>query len=161
VFPEIVLGRSKGNLDKRPPFRSLRFSDQAHVCFTRKPVPLARIAGNAGANHVFPSRRPAPVARYDVIQIKVTPIEELAAVLAGVLVALKHVVSGEFYFLLWKPIEHKQHDHPWDTDLKRNGRDHFMLGRVRGQIAPTFEIVRRKIVRRIRRNNLGVPRVNE
>jgi len=34
-----------------------------------------------------------------------------------------------------------------------------MIGRVRGQVAPAFEIVRRKIVRVIRRNNLGVPRV--
>jgi len=51
VLPEIVLGRSKGDLDKRPPLRSLRFADQAHVCFTRKPVALARIARDAGANH--------------------------------------------------------------------------------------------------------------
>ena len=118
VFPEIVLGRSKSDLDKRPPLRSLRSADQAHVSFTRKPVALARIARDAGANHVFPSRGPAAVARDDVIQIKVTPIEEFATVLAGVLVALKHVVSGEFYFLLRKPIEDKQHDHPWDTDLE-------------------------------------------
>ncbi len=97
----------------------------------------------------------------DVIQIKVTTIEEFAAVLAGVLVALKHVVSGEFYFLLRKPIEHKQHDHPRDLDLERDGRNHFMIGRVRGQIAPAFEVVRRKVVRVIRRNNLGVPCVYE
>ena len=61
-----------------------------------------------------------------MIQIKVTPIEEFAAVLTGVLVSLKHVVSGEFYFLLRKPIEHKQHDHPRDLDLERDGRNHFM-----------------------------------
>jgi len=36
-----------------------------------------------------------------------------------------------------------------------------MFGRVRGQIAPAFEIVRRKIVRVIRRNNLGVSAVYE
>jgi hypothetical protein len=131
VFPEIVLGRSKGDLDKRPPLWSLRFADQAHVCLTREPVALARIARDAGANHVFPSRRPAPVARHDMIQIKVTPIEEFATVLAGVLVALKYVVSGEFHFLLRKPIEHKQHDHPRDLDLERDGRNHFMIGRVR------------------------------
>ena len=161
MLPEIVLGRSKRDLDKRPPLRPLRFADQAHVRFTRKPVAFARIAWDAGANHVFPSRRPAPVARHDVIQIKVTPIEEFATVLAGVLVSLKHVVSGEFYFLLRKPIEHKQHDHPRDLDLERDGRNHFMIGRVRGQIAPAFEIVRRKVVRVIRRNNLGVPCVYE
>jgi hypothetical protein len=86
VLPEIVLGRSKRDLNKWPPLRPLRFADQAHVRFTRKPVAFARIARNTRANHVFPSRRPAPVARHDVIQIKVTPIEEFAAVLAGVLV---------------------------------------------------------------------------
>src|SRR6266550_5907754 len=136
VFPEIVLRRSKSDLDKRPPLWPLRFADQAHVCFAREPIALTRIAWDAGANHVFPSRRPAPVAWHDVIQIKVTPIEEFATVLAGVLVALKNVVSGEFYFLLRKPIEHKQHDHPRDLDLERDGRNHFMIGRVRGQIAP-------------------------
>ena len=161
VLPEIVLGRSKRDLNKWPPLRSLWFADQAHVRFTRKPVAFARIARDAGANHVFPSRGPAPVAWHDVIQIKVTPIEEFAAVLAGVLVSLKHVVSGEFYFLLRKPIEHKQHDNPRDPDLERDGRNHFMIGRVRGQIAPAFEIVRRKVVRVIRRNNLGVPCVYE
>jgi len=151
-----MLGRSKRDLNKRPPLRPLGFTDQAHVRFTRKPVAFARIARNTRANHVFPSRRPAPVAWHDVIQIKVTAIKELAAVLAGVLVSLKHVVSGEFYLLLRKSIEHKQHDHPRDPDLERNGRNQFMIRRVRGQIAPAFEIVRRKAVRLIRRNNLGV-----
>jgi hypothetical protein len=161
VLPEIVLWSSKRNLDEWPPLWPLRFADQAHVRFTRKPVPFARIARDAGANHVFPGRRPAPIARHDMIQIKLAPVEELAAVLAGVLVSLKHVVSGEFYFLLWKPIEHKQHDHPWEPDLERDGGDYFMVGRVRGQIAPAFEIVRRKVVGIIRRNNLGVSRVYE
>jgi hypothetical protein len=27
-------------------------------------------------------------------------------------------VSGEFYFLLRKPIEHEEHDHPRDPDLE-------------------------------------------
>jgi len=157
VLPEIVLGRSKRDLNKRPPLRPLRSADQAHVRLTRKPVALARIAWDAGANHIFPSRCPAPVARHDVIQIKLAAIEQLAAILAGVLVSLEYVVSGEFYFLLRKPIEHKQHDYPRDLDLERNGRNHFMIGSVRRQIAPALEIVRRKVVCVIRRNDLGVP----
>ena len=118
MLPEIVLGRSKRDLDKRPPLRPLRFTDQAHVRFTRKPIALARIAGDARAHNIFPRRGPAPVAGHDMIQIKFAAIEELAAVLAGVLISLKHVVSGEFYFLLRKPIEHKQHDHPRDPNLE-------------------------------------------
>ena len=161
MLPEIVLRSRKRNLNKWPPFRPLRFANQTHVRFTREPVALSGIASDAGANHVLPGGRPPAVARHDVIQIELAPIEELAAVLAGVLVSLKHVVSGEFYFLLRKPIEHKQHDHPRDLDLERDGRNHFMIGRVRGQIAPAFEIVRRKGVRVIRRNNLGVPCVYE
>ena len=75
MLPEIVLGRSKRDLNKWPPLRPLGFADQAHVRFTRKPVAFARIARNTRANHVFPSRRTAPVAWHDVIQIKLAPIE--------------------------------------------------------------------------------------
>ena len=81
-----MLRRSKGDLNEWSPLRPLGFADQAHVRLARKPVAFARIARNTRANHVFPSRRPAPVARHDMIQIKLTPIEEVAAVLAGVLV---------------------------------------------------------------------------
>ena len=129
--------------------------------FTGQPVSFPRIARNAGANHVFPNSRPATVTRHDVIQIELAAIEQLAAVLAGVLVTLEYVVPREFYFFLREPIEYEQHDHPWNANLERNSRDHFMVGCVRGQIAPAFEIVRRKIVRVIRRNNLGVARVYE
>src|SRR4029453_3582207 len=100
VFPEVVLGCSKSNLDERPPFRSLRFTNQTHVRFPRKPITLSRVTRDAGANHIFPSRGAATVARDHVIQIKFATIEEVAAVLAGVLVSLKHVVPREFYFFL-------------------------------------------------------------
>ena len=86
--------------------------------FARKAVAFARIARNTRANHVFPSRGTAPVARHDVIEIKIAPIEERAAILASVLVSLEYVVAREFYFLLWKPIEHKQHDHARDADFE-------------------------------------------
>ena len=131
MFPDIVLGRSKGDLDKWPPLWSLRLADQAHVRFAREPVALAGIASDARANHVFPGGRPATIARHDVIQIELAPIEKLAAVLTGVLVSLKYVVAGKLYFFFRKPIENEQHDHPGDADLERNGRDHFMIGCVR------------------------------
>ncbi len=161
VLPEIVLGRSKRDLNKWPPLRPLGFADQAHVRFTRKPVAFARIARNTRANHVFPSRGTAPVAWHDVIQIKLAPIEAVAAVLTSVLVSLEHIMPREFYFLLRKPIKDQQHDHAGNSDLERNGRDHFMLGRVRGEVAPAFEIVRRKIVGIIGRHNLGMPGIYE
>jgi hypothetical protein len=36
-----------------------------------------------------------------------------------------------------------------------------VVGRVRRQIAPTFEIVREKVVRIIGRNNLSLPRIDK
>ena len=131
VLPEIVLGRSERNLNKRPPLRSFGFANQTHVRFTRKAIAFARIARNTRANHVFPSRRPASVTRHDVIQIKLAAIETVSAILASILVSLKHVVPGEFHFLFWEAIEHKQHDYPRDPDLERDGCDQFMIGRVR------------------------------
>ena len=99
--------------------------------FTRKPIALARIAGDARTNDVFPCRGPTAIARHDVIEVEFAAVENVAAVLAGVLVALEHVVAGKLYFLFRKPIEDQQHDHPRDTNLERNSRDHFVVGRVR------------------------------
>jgi hypothetical protein len=96
-----------------------------------------------------------------VIQIKIAPIEHLAAVLAGVLIALEHVVAREFYLLFREPIENEQHNHSRNTDLERNRRDHLMLGRICGKTTPAFEIVREKVVRLIRGNNLSVPGIDE
>jgi len=156
VLPQIVLRSGKGNLNKRPPLRPLRFANQTHVRVSRKSVALARIAGDTRADHVFPRRCSAPIARHNVVQIEFAPIKDLAAVLAGVLVALEHVVTRKLYILFRKPIEKQQHDHTRDTDLERNRRYHFMVGRVRGQIAPAFEIVRQEIVGVVRRDNLGM-----
>ena len=108
-------------MDERPPLRPLRFANQAHVRFAREPVAFARIAADAGTNHVLPRGGTSAITRDDVIQIEFATIENLAAVLAGVLVALEHVVASKFHFLLRKPIEHKQHDHPRNLDLERNG----------------------------------------
>jgi hypothetical protein len=118
VLPKIVLRRSKGDLDERPPLRPLRFADQTHVRFAREPVTLSGIASDAGANHVFPARRSAPVAGHHMIQIKIAPVKKVAAILAGVLVALEYVVPREFYFLFREPIENQQHDHPRDPDFE-------------------------------------------
>ncbi len=131
VLPKIVLRRGKGNLDERPPFWPFGFADQAHVRFARKPIAFACIAGDARTNHVFPRCSPSPIARHDVIEIKFASIEDLTAVLAGVFVALEDIVTRKLYLLLWKPIEHQQHNHPWDTDFERDGCNYLVLRRVR------------------------------
>jgi len=66
VFPEIVLGRSKCDLDKRPPLRSLGFLRLNHVCSRGSLLPVCRSARDAGHTHVFPRvRRPPPVGGHD------------------------------------------------------------------------------------------------
>ena len=118
MLPEIVLRCGKRDLHKRPPFWTFGFADQAHVRFARKPVALARVTGDAGADHVFPRRSPTLIAWHDMIQIEFAAIKKLTAVLAGVLVTLEDIVARKLYFLFWKPIEHQQYNHPWDTDFE-------------------------------------------
>ena len=127
--------------------------------FARQPIALARIAGDAGTNDVFPSGGSSAVTRHDVIQIQFAAIEKLAAVLARVLVPFEHVVPSKLYFFFRKPIEHQQHDHSRDTNFERNSCDYFVIRRVRRQIAPAFEIMSHEIVRLIGRNDLGMTRV--
>ena len=150
VLPEIMLRRGKSDVDEGTPFWPLRLADQAHVRFTRQPVAFARVAGNARANHVLPCSRPSAIARHDVIEIELAAVKNLAAVLAGVLVALKHVVPGKFHFLLWKPIENQEHNHPRDTNFERNRRDYLVIRSVCRQVTPAFEIMCHEIVRVVR-----------
>ena len=146
MLPEIVLRGGKCNVDERPPFWPLRFPDQTHVRFARKPVAFARVARNARANHVFPCCCSTAIARHDVIEVELAAIEKFAAVLTGVLVALEHVVPGKFHLLLWKPIENQKDNHPRDTNFERNRRDYFVIRRICRQAAPAFEIMRHEIV---------------
>ena len=105
MLPEIVLRRGKSDLDKRAPFGPLRFADQAHVGFSRKPVALPCITGDTRADHVFPGRHPAAIARHHVIEIEVATFKNFSTVLAGVLVAFENVVTRKLYLLFRKPIK--------------------------------------------------------
>jgi hypothetical protein len=96
-----------------------------------------------------------------MIEIQFISLKNLAAILAGVFVALKNVVASEFYFLFRETIEKEQHDHAWHTNLPRDSRHHFVFRRGRREIAPTFEVVRQEIVGLIGRNNLSVAGVHE
>src|SRR5205823_6880492 len=129
--------------------------------FPCKAIAFARVTWDARANDIFPSGCSATVARNDVIEIQVITIERDAAVLAGVLVALENIVPGEFYFLLWKPIEKEQHDHPGHTDLPGDRLDQLVIGRVAREIAPALKIVGQEIIRVVRGDDMGVAGVNE
>ena len=104
-------------MHKRPPFRALRFTNERHVRLMGKVIPFARITRNAGTNDIFPDRSPTPIARKDVIQIQLAAIENLSAILTGVLVALENIVPGKFHFLLRQPIEQQKNDHARHADL--------------------------------------------
>ncbi len=105
VSPALVLLRGERHMNERPPLRPLRFANESHVRFVRKTIPFARITRDAGANDVFPNRRSAAIARKDVIQIQFAAIENLSAILAGVLVAFENIVPRELHFLLRQAIE--------------------------------------------------------
>ena len=129
--------------------------------FPREPIALARIAGNARANHVFPTRVPAAISRNHVIKIQIAAVKDTPAILAGALVALEDVVASKLHFLLREPIEKKQHNHTRHADSPRDGCDHFVLRRVRRKITPTLEIVRHEIVGSIGRHDMGVPCIDQ
>ena len=159
--PAFVLRRRKCDLHKRAPLRAFRFANQTHLCFPWQTVAFSRIARDTGANHVLPGGESAAVARHDVIEIQVVPLKNLAAVLAGVLVALENIVPRKFHFLFRQPIEEEQHDHTRHPNLPRNRRDDFVIGRGGGEVAPTVEVMGQEIVFVIGGNHVSMARVNE
>lgn len=156
-----MLRRRKCDMHKRAPLRSLRLANQTHVRFPRKPVAFACVTLDARANHIFPRRRPASVARHDMIEIQLVSLENPAAILAGVFVPLENIVTRKLHFLLRETIKEKQHNHARNSDLPRNGRDRFVFWRSYRKIAPTFEIMRQKIVSFVRRDDVGMARIDQ
>jgi hypothetical protein len=53
-----------------------------------------------------------------VIKIQIVAIENVSAVLAGILISLKNVVPCELDFLFWKPVEKAEENHPRNPDLE-------------------------------------------
>ncbi len=141
-----MLRRTKGDMQERPPFRPLGFPNQGHLRFVRKPISFHGVTRNAGADDVFPRRVPATIPRDHVIEIQIVAIEHFAAVLAGVLVALKYVMAGELYFLLRQTIEEQKDDDSRHANPPRNRLHELVVGGVTGKIAPAFEVVSQEIV---------------
>src|SRR5262249_38055864 len=96
---------TESNMQKGSPFRTPGLADETHICLVRQPIGLARITGNAGADHVFPGCKSPFIARQDVVQIQLLTIKYLAAVLTGIVIALKHVMPCELHFLLRQTIK--------------------------------------------------------
>ena len=96
-----------------------------------------------------------------MIEIQLISLENIAAILAGVLVALENVVTRKLHFFLRETIKKEQHNHARDSDLPRNGRDHFVFWRGYRKIAPAFEIVRQKIACFVRRDDVGMACIDQ
>ena len=148
-------------MHERAPLRSLRLANQTHVRFLREPVAFACVTLNTRANHIFPRRHSAAITRHDMIEIQITSLKNLSAILTDIFVALENIVARKLHFLFRETVEKEQHDHARNANLPRNGRYHFMFWRGRGKIAPTIEIVRQKIVGFIRRDDLRVACINQ
>src|SRR5260370_18989862 len=96
-----------------------------------------------------------------MIEIQLISLENPAAILARVFVPLENIVTSKLHFLLRETIKKEQHDHARNSDLPRNGRDHFVFWRSYRKIAPTFEIMRQKIVGFVRRDDVAVRCINQ
>jgi len=140
VLPAIVAVQAEVDLHKRPPLWPLGLANEMQIGFLGGVVGLLRVALDAGANDVFPRRRAAAVARNDVVQIQVLALEYNAAVLAGILVALKDVVAREFDFLLRQTVVNQKQDDSRYADTEGNGVDGLVMGRVAGKVAPFVKI---------------------
>ena len=111
------------------------------MLFRSSAVRLARVARDAGADNVFPRRRTAAISREDMIQVQVLPIKQMAAVLAGVAVALEDVVACELHFLLRHVIVREQEDNARQPDAKRDGVNGFGMRRLLGKIVPRRKVI--------------------
>jgi hypothetical protein len=127
----------------------------------RKAIPFSGITRDAGANDILPRRKPAFIAWNDVIQIQVAFIEDLAAVLTGILVALEDVVPGKLHLFPRHAVEEHEHDHARHSDLERNGVHHLLFWRLDGEVAPALEVVREEVIVPVGKDDLGVPRTEQ
>src|SRR5947209_20255674 len=117
MAPALVLWSGERHVQERPPFRTLRFTDQRHLRFLRESIAFARVTRNARANDIFPSRISTAVAWNDVVEIQIVSIESDAAVLARVLVALENIVAGMFTFYFPHSNVNGQHYHTLNPDV--------------------------------------------
>src|SRR5437870_11676441 len=113
-------------MHERPPLLPRWLADETHVRFLWKPFAFARVTRDAGANHIFPRRHSAAVPRHDMIEIQVISLKNLAAILAGIFVALESIVARRLHFLCRWTVEKEQHAHARVANLPRDSRHHLL-----------------------------------
>ena len=145
MLPAIVRNHAERDVDEWSPLRAFRFSDEMHAGLRRRAIGFSCVAPNARTDNVFPGRGAAMIARDDVVEIEIAPVEVLGAVLTGVAVALEDIVPGEFHFLVRQPVEEQQQDYARDSDVKRDRSDDVLAVVAVRKVAPLMEIKRLKI----------------
>lgn len=156
-----ALGRSDSqiHLHKRTPLRPLRLADELHSGLARGAIPFLAVTPNARADNIFPSGGSAPVPGYDMVQVQVPSIKRMAAILAGILIPFKKVVTGELDLFLGVSVKESKHDDSGDPDLEGDGMDPFAIGGIDllGKVTPFVEIESLKIPLAVCENHLGLP----
>lgn len=153
--------RGEEDIYKGAPFRAFRFSGKTHIGLVRKTVSFTRVAGNAGANDIFPSGLPPSIPREDMIQVEHFAGKNAIAILAGVFVPLENIVTSEFHLLLRKPLKHEKDNNPRNSNLHGNGLRHLPVGMVLGKIPPTLEVVGDESLTGVGVHHLGVALVEK
>ena len=156
MLPTVVVMMGEADADEGAPFWALGLADKLHASLVRQTIAFARVAGNARANNVLPGGLTAAISRQDMIEVEIIAVENLPAILAGVLVPLKDVMSRKFHLFFRKPVKNKQNDHPGDSNVKGDRADHVRLGVGTGKIPPAPEIMRQKVLSILGANYLGV-----
>lgn len=127
MTPAVIDTSCEGDVHKGAPLRSLRLLKKLHPCLVREAIPLAGIARDAGADDIFPSGLSSSVAGQHMVDIEMTAVKMLAAVLAGVFIPLKDIESCELDLLLGKAVKEAQDNDPGDTDVQGDCLEHPRL----------------------------------
>ena len=72
-----------------------------------------------------------------MVDVQVGSLEVVAAVLAGVFIALEDIVSRELHFLFRQSVEEAEDDDARNADPQRDGLKHLRFGIGEGEMPPT------------------------
>jgi hypothetical protein len=96
-----------------------------------------------------------------MVNVQAGSVKHDTAVLAGVPVPFKNVVTGEFDLLPGETVEKAEDDDPGNTDAEGNGLQHPFLGMGSGKITPAQKVMCQKVAGAIGGNNLCLSLVKE
>ncbi len=161
VFPTLMRLGGKRNIYKGSPFRALRLAGKLHSRLVRQTISLLRIAGDTGANDIFPSCLSPSIPWKNVIQIQLLARLHAVAILACVFVTLENIVSGELHLFFRQSFKKQENNNPRHPDLHRDRLRHLIFGIATGKIPPTREIVGDEALPSLCSDHLGMTLIEE